>query len=352
MYQYFVGLDVHKQVIAYCIKAADGAIINEGSIKASRFDIDQWVGSIPGPWRGGLEATMFSHWIYRRLAPHAARLDLGNPARMKAICSGKKKSDKLDARTLADLLRCDMFPVAYVMPPELEGLRRQLRFRRLVVQETTVFKNRTASLLMETGIEYEKRRLHGKRYFKELLTGNEFIDSELRPLLQHSRKQIESLDGINDQILATLTRHPQLKQRVLALSAIQGVGPVTALTWALEVAEPQRFSSIKKAVSFAGLCSALRESAGRIQRGPLSKHRNQHLQSALIEAAKIAPIWNPTLRAVHEKAKQKGNANEATIAVARKLVAYLLAADRAFHTTGLSAAKPDGVCSGMPDLSE
>ncbi len=76
---------------------------------------------------------MCSQWIYRRLAPHAARLELGNPARMKSICSGKKKRDKLDARTLADLLRCDMFPMAYVRPPELEGLRRQLRFRPLVV---------------------------------------------------------------------------------------------------------------------------------------------------------------------------------------------------------------------------
>lgn len=190
-----MGLDVHKQVIAYCIKTADGTIIHEGSIQARRFDIDQWVRSIPGPWSGGLESTIFSHWIYRRLAPQAARLEQGNPARMKAICPGKKKSDKLDARTLADLLRCDMFPVAYVMPPELEGLRRQLRFRRLVVQETTVFKNRTASLLMESGIESEKRRLHGKRYFQKLLTDNEFIDSELRPLLQHSRKQMESLEN-------------------------------------------------------------------------------------------------------------------------------------------------------------
>lgn len=62
---------------------------------------------------------MFSRWNYRRLAPQAARLKSGNPARMKAICSGERKSDKLDARILADLLRCDMFPIAYLMPPEL-----------------------------------------------------------------------------------------------------------------------------------------------------------------------------------------------------------------------------------------
>jgi len=49
MYQYFVGLDVHKQVIAYCIEAADGAIIDEGSIKTRRSVIDEWVRTIPGP---------------------------------------------------------------------------------------------------------------------------------------------------------------------------------------------------------------------------------------------------------------------------------------------------------------
>src|ERR1700731_3950619 len=60
----------------------------------------------------------------------------------------------------------------------------------------------------------------------------------------------------------------------------------------------------------------------------LSKQRNKHLQSMLIEAAKLAPRWNPELALVYEQEKQKGNRNRATLAVARKLVAYLMAVDR------------------------
>jgi transposase len=76
------------------------------------------------------------------------------------------------------------------------------------------------------------------------------------------------------------------------------------------------------------LCSAQRKSAGKQQRGPLSKKRNKYLQTTLIEAAKLAPSWNPQLAALHEREKARGNRNRATLAVARKLVEYLLAVDR------------------------
>ncbi len=109
MQPYFVGLDVHKQVIAYCVKTAAGEIVAEGKIAATRAALNEWVGTLPGPWHGGMEATMFSHWIYGHLEPHAARLEMGHAATMKAIRAGKKKSDKIDARTIADLLRCQLF---------------------------------------------------------------------------------------------------------------------------------------------------------------------------------------------------------------------------------------------------
>src|SRR5713226_6779978 len=111
---YFVGLDVHKQVIAYCVKKADGEIVSEGKVKATRSALSEWVKTLPGPWRGGMEATMFSHWIYRYLQPYALELRMGHPARMKAITAGKKKSDKIDARTIADLLRVNLFPTCFV----------------------------------------------------------------------------------------------------------------------------------------------------------------------------------------------------------------------------------------------
>jgi transposase len=90
----------------------------------------------------------------------------------------------------------------------------------------------------------------------------------------------------------------------------------------------QRFSSIKKAISYCGLCGAESSSAEFVKRTPLSKQRNKHLQTTLIEAAKMARRISPDLAALYDREKQKGNANRATLAVARKPVAYLLAVDR------------------------
>lgn len=110
--------------------------------------------------------------------------------------------------------------------------------------------------------------------------------------------------------------------------SIQGVGEVTVLTWVLEIGEVSRFNRIGQAVSYCGLCSAQKESAGKNYRGPISKKRNKHLQTVLIEAAKLTPRWNPQLAVVHEWELRKGNRNRATLAVARKLVADMFAVDK------------------------
>jgi len=129
-------------------------------------------------------------------------------------------------------------------------------------------------------------------------------------------------------MVLSLERDSLLMDRVERLMTIPAVGPITALTWALEVGDAQRFSSIKKAISYCGLCGAEKSSANTVQRTPLSKQRNKHLQTTLIEAAKMAPRYSPHLAMLYDKEKQKGNANRATLAVARKLVAYLMAIDR------------------------
>ena len=130
------------------------------------------------------------------------------------------------------------------------------------------------------------------------------------------------------QLLDRLQKEPQLRERLSVLTSIRGIGEVTAVTWALEIGDPHRFSSIADAASYCGLTSALNCSADKQQRRPISKQRNAHLQTVLIEAAKFAPRWNPQLAAVHERELARGNRNRATLAVARKLVAYLLAVDK------------------------
>lgn len=323
----YAGLDVHKKSISFCLKRADGEIVREGEIPARRRELLAWAQQLPQPWFGALEATLFSSWIYHLLKPLATELKMGNPARMRAISAGKKKNDRLDARTIADLLRANLLPACWVPPPALEHLRRQLRFRALLVRQCVLFKNKIAGLLLETGAEYETRKLHGQRYFHDLMERAD-VAGEIKPLLRFSRQQVESLRRMDRQILTELHADPLLEQRVAALEQIKGVGKVVALTWALEIGDPERMPSISDALSYCGLTSAQRSSAGKERRGPISKQRNKHIQTVLVEAAKTAPQWNPKLKEVHARESQRGHKNRASLAVARKLVAYLLAVDR------------------------
>jgi hypothetical protein len=170
--------------------------------------------------------------------------------------------------------------------------------------------------------------LHGSKYFGELLEGLEEVPASVKDLLRLSRGALHLFEVTQRQLLGRLRNDALLAERVELLRSIPGVGEVTALTWALEVGEPERFGSIAHAVSYCGLTSALRCSAERQQRTPLSKQRNVHLQTVLIEAAKLAPRWNTQLAAVHQRELERGHRNRATLVVARKLVAYLLAVDK------------------------
>src|SRR5271157_2612214 len=325
---YYIGLDVHKKTISYCVKDASGRIHAEGKIPARRFDLDQWMKTLPQPWMVAMEATIFTGWIYDHLRPHAAAVKVAHPLMLRAIAVAKTKNDRIDAKKIADAIRCDFLPECYMAPTKIRERRRTLRYRNLLVRQMVQLKNRISSPLMEAGVSYNKEKLHKVGYFRELLATNPDINEGLKPLLRLCRVTVVRLQKMESAMVRSLERDSLLIDRVERLMTIPAVGPITALTWALEVGDVQRFSSIKKAISYCGLCGAEKSSGSTVQRTPLSKQRNKHLQTTLIEAAKMAPRNSPDLAMLYDKEKQKGNANRATLAVARKLVAYLVAVDR------------------------
>jgi transposase len=325
----YLGLDVHKKTISYCLRQADGTIVREGMIEATREALSALLESMPPSWSAGLEATMFSAWIYDHIRAQGGTVKVAHSTMLKAIAAGKRKNDRLDARKIADLLRCDYFPECHMAAPEIRNRRRVLRYRNLLVRQAVRMKTKVSGLLMETGIPYNKAKLHSKKYFYQLLEERRTEMPESLPeLLQLSRASIETLTRMDYQLLSALEHDRLLAARVKRLMTIPGVGTVVALTWALEIGDVHRFASLKKIVSYCGLCGAERSSAGKQRRTPISKQRNHHLQTVLVEAAKLAPRWHSELALVYEREKQRGNRNRATLAVARKLAAYLLAVDR------------------------
>jgi len=325
---HYIGFDIHKKIISFCEKQVDGTVIYQGVIRATRKDLNKWATERKIPWIGAMEATLFTGWIYDYLHPFAKELKVAHPEMLKAITAAKKKNDAADAEKIADLLRCNLLPECYMAPTEHRNLRRILRYRNLLVREAAKMKTKTATLLMEVGAEYSKRRLHGGRYFQELLRNLDYVPDSVLNLLQMSHDSADFFSKMQKTLIYALRNESQISKRVELLMSIRGIGEVTALTWVLEMGDINRFGSIGQMVSYCGLCSAQKESAGKEIRGPISKKRNKHLQTVLVEAAKLAPQWNPQLAEIHERELKKGNRNRATLAVAHKLVAYMQAVDK------------------------
>jgi len=325
---YYIGLDIHKKIIAYCVKHGGGEVHSQGVVNATRAALDAWMKALPQPLTAAMEATLFTGRVYDHLLPHASALKVAHPLMLRAIAASKKKNDRVDAAKITDLLRCDLLPECYMAPVEMRERRRTLRYRNLLVRQAVQMKNKMAGLLMETGVTYNKEKLHQKKYFTQLVKESAELPQALKPLLKVGRETVERATASEKALLRALEHDPLLVARVERLATIPGVGLITALSWALEIGEVARFASVKHAVSYCGLCSAERSSAGIQKRSPISKQRNKHLQTVLIEAAKLAPRWNSDLALLYDKEKQRGNRNRATVAVARKLVAYLLAVDR------------------------
>jgi len=263
---YYIGLDVHKKTISYCVKDAAGRVHQQGKIGSTRCELDAWIRIMPQPRTIAMEATIFTGWIYDHLLPRADVVKIAHPLMLRAIAAAKKKNDKIDAGKIADCLRCDFLPECHMASTEIRD--------------------------------------------------------------RISRENIERCQKTEYALVSSLERDPLLKERIRRLRTVPGVGPITALNWALEMGDISRFRSIKEAVSYCGLCGDEHSSADKVMRMPLSRQRNKHIQHVLIEAAKLAPRQSAELALFHQKALEKGNRNRATLAVARKMVAWLLAVDR------------------------
>jgi len=308
---YYIGLDVHKKTISYCVKDASGQVQREGTIGATRNELDWWLKTLPEPRMMAMEATIFTGWIYDHLLPHAEQVKVAHPLMLRAIAAAKKKNDRIDAGKIADCLRCDFLPECHMASTEIRDRRRTLRYRHLLVRQMVQMKNRISGLLMETGVSHNKQRLHKVGYFRELLSSNEEVHENIRPLLRLSRETIVRCQKTEYALVSSLQRDPLLAERIKRLRR-----------------DVSRFRSVKQAISYCGLCGEEKSSADKVLRTPLSKQRNKHIQHVLVEAAKLAPRQNHELALIHERETQKGNRNRATLAVARKMVAYLLAVDR------------------------
>ena len=152
---YYIGLDVHKKTISFCVKDAAGRVCQEGKIGSTRYELDAWIKTLPQPRMIAMEATIFTGWIYDHLLPHAEKVKVAHPLMLRAIAAAKRKNDTIDARKIADCLRCDLLPECHMAPTEIRDRRRTLRRGRHAppgqAPRGRPIPNSVASLGQETG---------------------------------------------------------------------------------------------------------------------------------------------------------------------------------------------------------
>jgi transposase len=185
-----------------------------GKARSTRGELDAWIKTLPQPRTIAMEATIFTGWIYDHLLPHAAKVKVAHPLMLRAIAAAKKKNDRIEAGKIADCLRCDFLPECHMASTEIRNRRRILRYRNLVLRQTVQMKNRVSGLLMETGVSYNKLRLHRMGYFAELMSTNEEVNESIRPLLRLCRDHIDRSIKLDTTLLRSLERDPLLADRL------------------------------------------------------------------------------------------------------------------------------------------
>jgi transposase len=313
-----VGIDLHRKRSHVAVIDADGSQLLSRRIVNDPQTFLELLEGIDGESKIALEATYGWEWLADVLEEAGYELHLAHPLRTKAIASARVKTDAVDARTLAHLLRADLLPEAYIAPRELRDLRDLLRHRVALTRMRSALKQRVGAILAKHGIQRPHSNLFGPG-------GMRFLDElELR---EGPRRRLDSLlaligdfDREIDQTSAEIDQRAKADPYVEVLCQIRGVGRYIAMLVIAEVGDITRFATAPRLCSWAGLTPTVRSSDGKARLGHISGQGSPPLRWALVEAAQHAAGGGGPLRDSYERIAKRRGKQIAKVAVARRIL--------------------------------
>ena len=314
----YVGIDWAYGRAAYCAMGEGGEIKAEGLISADEDGLAKLVLKLGTEAKAAVEMMSGAVWVRDRLEVAGWQVQVAHARKVRDVAPLACKTDRVDARVLAELRRRELVPELWLPSPEDRALRERLRRRAHLVKTRTSARNRIFGLLTQFGLRISHARLR-KPDGIELLERRgvpAVWRASITELLELSKEMDWRIDPI-DRELAPLARRDE---RAKLLATIPGVGPLLSLTFAAEIGEVSRFSSPRKLVGYAGLAPRINQSGDRSATGALSKAGSRTLRWAAVEAANQA--WRPS-NPWHEhylRIAARHGKNPAKSAVARKLL--------------------------------
>src|SRR5918999_3461201 len=314
----YVGIDWAYRRAAWCALGEGGAVSGEGVVAADEDGLARLVVTLGTEVRACVEMMSGAVWVRDQLAAVGWRIDVAHARKVRDVAPLACKTDKVDARVLAELARRDLVPALWVPPLEDRELRERLRRRMHLVRMRASAMNRIFGLQTQCGLRFSLSRLRTPDAMT--LLEQQGMPAVWRRSIAEALDVIELLDARITPIDHELGPLARADARVVLLDTIPGIGDLLGLTLASEIGDVARFCSARTLIGYAGLAPKINQSGDRSRTGALSKAGSRTLRWAAVEAAQHA--WRPTNpwhQLYSELAKRQGK-NPAKAAVARKIL--------------------------------
>ncbi len=320
----FIGCDAHKNFSVFVAVNEKGQAGEALRVAHDRLVLRKFLARLPAHSSIAVEASRNYSWLVDEMERAGHRPRLCNPLEAKRRMGLTHKTDKLDARGLAILLRNGTLPEVWIPPGELRDQRELLRLRIFLVRLRTRVKNRIHGTLSRHNVQIPGADLFGAGPRAEL-------GARLPELPTHSREAVEqelaTLDFLEVQIGDAENRLEAI-MKVSAeadlLKTLPCVGTILSMVMMLEIGRVDRFPSAAHLASYAGLVPRVHSSGGRTRMGQVCGNVNRNLKWAFVETANLIVINQRRLAGTHvvrlyQRIKRAKNHQKAAVAVARHL---------------------------------
>ena len=311
-----VGIDLHRATVVLAAVNDVGEAMNPITIPC--FDTATILNTVTalGAFRAVIEACGTYRWLYDLLRPHGAVL-LAHPMRLRAMIQRRTKTDKLDAQLLANLLRINQIPLAYIPPEPYQQLRDLTRCRARLGRRLAEVKIQLRALLARQNRESPCRTPFGPRglgWFRVQEFGpiENLVRDELLERFRHYTKHMALFDKRLEEVREAF---PEVE----SLLDIHGIGLYSALLIVAEIGEVERFRTAKQVGAYSGLTSRVHQSGGHCYQGSITRQGSPWLRWVLVQAAMKAVHKDMALKNFYSRIRKRSSAKIARVAAARKL---------------------------------
>lgn len=317
---WIIGCDFHPEWQQVCIFDAQSGEIRERKLVNGSGEAERFYRELVGPSLIGLESCGNSQWLIDLLQQLGHEVWVGDAAQIRASYVRQQKTDRRDAAHILKLLLEGRFPRLWMPSAEQRDLRQLLLHRHKLVEIRTRVKNGLQHLMLNRGVQ-KKRKLWsqaGQQALRELPLEGWAAQrrQDLLGLLASLNEQIGKLDQAAEQ---AATEHETAR----LLRTQPGVGPITALAFAVTIGDAARFARSKQVASYLGLIPREYSSGGRQQLGSISKQGNRFVRMLLVEAVQNVVRLDEGFRKQYQQRCHRMAKGVAMVAAARRLAVRL-----------------------------